>query len=532
MAEGDATYRLVYSGMHMDGENCIQSGNLSHCVGVQTEHRKQDAGTITDRNTEHVLKELVNHRDQVKDSYQEVLDKQTQAEKQLQVQIKQLKQQRDEEISRHQDTLKAVQDVTVKREETKKRMAKERKDHSQKEQDLRSELEKLQAKSKRLQQERDEMENKVQSLLEEQTHEKEEWDSELASLKKLEDEITQSVQQEKERVIRAEVLALESRRDLLLFSIEEAESEAEVTLSLLRVANPTIEWIQLKQKWEARLAGIKQIKTNLWDQFVSHIQQVKDGTKLGSLPSIAAPSLPPPPSDTNLLLQRIALAPQMQSIQMQPPVSTRDLFHLPPQLSNALSCQPSVSMPHIPVPFGGATNVFPRAAASTVPTSAHSESSAPPGTDKLSKILEKLQARFPKCTKSQLTGIMQQIKMSRGTLSGLTVEQLCQHVATRLKETDVGTVGTLPAGNSRLLYHTPQGLPSLVLPAQMQFAALPPQPSAPCKLCLICQKIVLPTDMKPMPCSHILHKKCTQFWSSINQTDCCPFCPSQNNHQR
>lgn len=48
-----------------------------------------------------------------------------------------------------QEILKAIQDVTVKREETKKKMEKEKKEFLQKEQDLKAEIEKLCEKGRR-----------------------------------------------------------------------------------------------------------------------------------------------------------------------------------------------------------------------------------------------------------------------------------------------------------------------------------------------------------------------------------------------
>ncbi|KAM8927688.1 RING finger protein 214 [Pelodytes ibericus] len=498
-------------------ENCTSFGGISRCIAVQTECGKKNKETITDKDAEQVLKELVKRREQLKDSYQDVLDKQTQAENQLQVQIKQLKQQQEEEMQRYQETVKSIQDVTVKRRETRKKMDKENKEQSQKAQDLNSELEKMQAKRDRLQEERDEQQKKIECLLMEQTKEKEEWDAELASLKKLEIDVTQSAQEEGDRALRAEVLSLESRRELLLISLEEAESEAEVTLSLLRVANPTLEWIQLKQKWEARLAGIQQMKANLWDQFESQIRQVRSGSKLTSLSSILAPSLPAPPCDTNLMLQRIALT-QMPIVPLQPPGFTRDPFHLQSQLPNVLQCQPIPPLPHLSGPFPGAVPVLARAAGAT-PLPSTNEVSVPPA-DKLSQILEKLQARFPQCTKPQLTMIMQKIKVSRGgTLYGLTVEELCQLVGTRLKETDAVS---LPAGNSKMVYPTPTG--AFVSPPQRPFLGRLPQHSAPC---LICQKLVLPSDLKPMSCNHVMHQKCIAFWAETNQKDSCPFCSNQ-----
>ncbi|KAM4651840.1 RING finger protein 214 [Discoglossus pictus] len=500
----------------------IQTGHLIRCIAVQTDFGKQDMETITDANTEQDLMELVSRREQLKDSYQEVLDKQTQAEKQLQVQIKQLKQKREEEMQRHKDTLRSIQELTVKKEETKKRMEKERKENSQREQDLGTDLEKLHSKSHQLKQQQEELESKIVTLLAEQTNEREEWDAELTSLKSVEDELTRSVLEETERAMMAEVLSLESQRDLFLISLEEAENEAEVTLSCLRVATPTLEWIQLKQRWDARMAGIQQMKQNLREQFESQIQRVKSGTNLSSLPSVSAPNLPPPPSDTNLLLQRIALSPlQGPVLPMTPP--PREPLLLQAQIPVSFPCQPPPTVPHIPGLFPNTIPTMPQTS-SALHIPGTSDLPAPAGADKLGKILEKLHARFPHCHKAQLTGIMQQIKVTRGTLAGLTVEELCQLVATRLIETpDFGARVTLPQGNGRPQYPAPKGAPM-----HGSYSVKSTQGILPFKLCLICQKLVLPTDLQPMPCSHTMHRECIKmkFWAQTNQKNSCPFCPS------
>ncbi|XP_053547374.1 RING finger protein 214 [Bombina bombina] len=489
-------------------------GNRTHCVAVQTEIGKQDVDTNTDVDAERVLKELVSHREHLKDIYQQVLDKQTQAEKQLQVQIKQMKQLKDDELQKHKDTLKLITELTTKKEETKRRMEKERKEQVQKEHDLKGDLERQQSKTEQLMQQEEELETKIVSLLAEQTKERQEWEAELVALQSVQGEITRNMQEETERAVRAEVLSLESQRDLYMVSLEEAENEAEVTLSCLRVATPTLEWIQLKQLWEARMAGIQQIKKNLREQFESQIHRVKSGCSLSNLPSISEPDLPQPPSDTNLLLQKIALSP-LQGAAPIIPSQPRDPFLLQSQILTAFQCQPSPPLPHIPNVFTGTAPVMPTAAAA----SSIDPPAQAPGTDKLGKILEKLQARFPQCHKAQLTSIMQDIKRTRGTLAGLTVEELCQLVAVRLMETpDAAIRVTLPPGNSRPPFHGSRGIPS-----SGSFTGKPAQ----YKMCLICQKLVQPLDLQPMSCTHITHRECIKSLPQTNQRNTCPFCPNQ-----
>ncbi|XP_073441334.1 RING finger protein 214 isoform X3 [Dendrobates tinctorius] len=368
-------------GQSVEGDHCRlqcglrdSGGLLTQCIAVQTDNEKRDAETITDTETEKLLKLLVGRGEQLTETYQVVLDRQTQAEKQLQVKIKQQRQQAEEEAQRWKKYLKHIEDLVTKKQETRKKIEKERREHVQKEQDLGAELLKLQSKNDSLEKEHKEIENKITDLLAEQTAERKEWEAELINLKKKHSEANQSATEQIEHMRRAEVSSLESRRDLLLISLEEAEKEAEVTLSYLRVAPPNLEWITMKQRWEARLAGIQQMKANLQEQFEKQIKQVKNGTRLSSLPSILAPDLTPPPSDPSLMLHRIALAPAKM-----PPADVG------PQGKAPQPYQHSHPMAYPTLPFPG--NM---ASAPSV-----SDSPCLAGTDKLSKILEKLQARFP-----------------------------------------------------------------------------------------------------------------------------------------
>lgn len=300
-------------------------------------------------------------------------------------------------------------------------------------------------------------------------------------------------------------------------------------LSSFRVAPPHKEWLQLKQRWEARLAGIKQMKANLREQFEAQIKQVKSGTKLGNLPSILAPNLPPPPSDPNLMLQKIAFA--------NPPIPNQS--PAVPLLAPMPSKEPTFQQPFLgqtsflyqgpptftPGNFLGSLQSAPR-----LPGIADLHGSTdvpgPQSTDKLNKILEKLQARFPQCNKAQLTDILQQVKMKRGTLAGLTVEKLCQLVATQLQEpllreaSNPALKVTQPIGHGRPQYQNTQRASSFLPSATGAYAVRP-------QLCLICQKNVQSHDLQPMSCNHVMHIECIRFWAITNQNNSCPFCPNQ-----
>ncbi|KAB0370792.1 hypothetical protein FD755_017201 [Muntiacus reevesi] len=475
-----------------DDDQDSSSLKLSQNIAVQTDFKTTDSEVNTDQDIEKNLDKMMTERTLLKERYQEVLDKQRQVENQLQVQLKQLQQRREEEMKNHQEILKAIQDVTIKREETKKKIEKEKKEFLQKEQDLKAEIEKLCEKGR-------------------------------------------------------------SRKELLVLKLEEAEKEAELHLTYLKSTPPTLETVRSKQEWETRLNGVRIMKKNVRDQFNNHIQLVRNGAKLSSLPQIPTPTLPPPPSETDFMLQVFqpspSLAPRMPfSIgqvtmpMVMPSADPRSLSF--PILNPALS-QPNQPSPPLPGSHGRSSPSLgslvgphgphmPPAASIPPPpglggVKASTETPRPQPVDKLEKILEKLLTRFPQCNKAQMTNILQQIKTARTTMAGLTMEELIQLVAARLAEHERVAASAQPLGRIRALYpaplaqiSTPMFLPS----AQVSYPGRSSHAPATCKLCLMCQKLVQPSELHPMACTHVLHKECIKFWAQTNTNDTCPFCPT------
>uniref|UniRef100_A0A8V0ZLI1 Ring finger protein 214 n=1 Tax=Gallus gallus TaxID=9031 RepID=A0A8V0ZLI1_CHICK len=388
-----------------------------------TDFKTADTDVNTDQDIEKNLDKMMSERALLKERYQEVLDKQRQVENQLQVQLKQLQQRREEEMKNHQEILKAIQAVTIKREETKKKMEKEKKEFLQKEQDLKAEIEKLCEKGRRLLKEQEEKENKIASLIAEQSDEKQLWEMELDKLKNQHNEINRNILEETERAWKAEILSLESRKELLVLKLEEAEKEAELHLTYLKSAPPTLETMRPKQEWEMRLNRIRMTKESVRDQFNDHIQMVRNGTKLSSLPQIPTPTLPPPPSETDFMLTAFqpnpSLTPRLPfpigpvPVPMVMPSADPRALSFP--LLNPAISRPNQPSPPLPASQGRNSPVV----ASLIGThSPHMTPAAsippPPGlggvkvtpefhrpqpADKLEKLLEKLLTRFPQCNK-------------------------------------------------------------------------------------------------------------------------------------
>ncbi|XP_072210765.1 RING finger protein 214 [Excalfactoria chinensis] len=531
------------------------TGKPSQNIAVQTDFKTADTDVNTDQDIEKNLDKMMSERALLKERYQEVLDKQRQVENQLQVQLKQLQQRREEEMKNHQEILKAIQAVTIKREETKKKMEKEKKEFLQKEQDLKAEIEKLCEKGRRLLKEQEEKENKIASLIAEQSDEKQLWEMELDKLKNQHNEINRNILEETERAWKAEILSLESRKELLVLKLEEAEKEAELHLTYLKSAPPTLETMRPKQEWEMRLNRIRMTKESVRDQFNDHIQMVRNGTKLSSLPQIPTPTLPPPPSETDFMLTAFqpnpSLTPRLPfpigpvPVPMVMPSADPRALSFP--LLNPAISRPNQPSPPLPASQGRNSPVV----ASLIGThSPHMTPAAsippPPGlggvkvtpefhrpqpADKLEKLLEKLLTRFPQCNKAQLTNILQQIKTARRTMAGLTMEELNQLVAAKLAEQqERAAAGAQPLSRIRApMFSAPLpqiSTPMFLPPAQVAYPGTASHTPAACKLCLMCQKLVQPSDLHPMACSHVLHKECIKFWAQTNTNDTCPFCPS------
>ncbi|XP_010017504.1 PREDICTED: RING finger protein 214, partial [Nestor notabilis] len=456
----------------------------------QTDFKAADMDVNTDQDIEKNLDKMMSERALLKERYQEVLDKQRQVENQLQVQLKQLQQRREEEMKNHQEILRAIQDVTIKREETKKKMEKEKKEFLQKEQDLKAEIEKLCEKGRRLLKEQEEKENKIASLIAEQSDEKQLWEMELDKLKNQHNEINRNILEETERAWKAEILSLESRKELLVLKLEEAEKEAELHLTYLKSAPPTLETMRPKQEWEMRLNRIRMTKESVRDQFNDHIQMVRNGTKLSSLPQIPTPTLPPPPSETDFMLTAFQPNPSLTPRLPFPIGPVPVPMVMPSADPRALSfplLNPAISRPNQPSPPLPTSQGRNSPVVASLMGTFHRLQPA----DKLEKLLDKLLTRFPQCNKAAGA---QPLSRIRAPMFSAPLPQIS----------------------------TPMFLP----PAQVAYPGTAAHTPAACKLCLMCQKLVQPGDLHPMACSHVLHKECIKFWAQTNTNDTCPFCPS------
>ncbi|XP_069751122.1 RING finger protein 214-like isoform X2 [Narcine bancroftii] len=482
---------------------------------VQTDCAAVDVEVSTDQDIERYMNEVIAEREILKEKYQVVLDRQTQVENQLQVKVWHLQQQQEEEESIYQDNVKQIKEMKTKLEELKKKSEKEKKEFAQKEQELKNEVERLYKNGKRLMKEQEEKGNLVAILISDHSDKKEKLNEDLAKLRLQHNKLNKNILEETERALKAEVQSLESKRDIAVMMLEQAANEAELQICNLRSATGSS---NLAREWQRRLSNIQVETENIKNQYKGHIEMVKNGAQLSSLPPIQMPTLPPPPAELDLRSQRSSHP--TPSLPPFFPSSMPSLTAFPPV---TFYTQPVPSAPDIPPSLGPSAEV-----------EDHGTPAVASPSSKLGKLFNKLESKFPNSSRSHLQHILLQIKNSRGTLAGLSVEELIQQVAKYLSEPDQGLPSVVPrvspSPTRHFLPSASQASPRVAVPKHRSgplplYQERPAQGRGSPRLCLMCQKVVFVNEMHLMACSHIVHKECIRFWAQTNKTSSCPFCP-------
>ncbi|XP_051750904.1 RING finger protein 214 [Ctenopharyngodon idella] len=165
--------------------------------------------------------------------------------------------------------------------------------------------------------------------------------------------------------------------------------------------------------------------------------------------------------------------------------------------------------------------------------------SNPAPAGKLDKLLERLGSHFPQCTRDQLTRVLQQIKSERGTMAGMSMDDVTQQVAQRLAQNQRPPPGPIaPPSGARAFpasvgpIQRPIAQPSHPMrphfrpPVAQVFHTRPTQSSMR-KFCLMCQNPVDTGSQYNTNCSHTMHRECVSVWLKTSKNNSCPFCPSK-----
>ncbi|XP_010794891.1 WAS/WASL-interacting protein family member 2-like [Notothenia coriiceps] len=331
-------------------------------------------------------------------------------------------------------------------------------------------------------------------------------------------------------------------------------------LNTLRAEFPQ-QYPQERQKWEKKEGLVRRNQAELQGRFQEVLQQLQQGRELETLPRINVPSLPqvpmaelrfnqvmqslvrpqfmpppppipvirpfPPQRHPHFYQQPFQLPPHPQfrhrynhpppPHQFQPslPPMHQPVYLPPPHFQPHIRAQMRVTPPPSLSPSPPVQPVHP--AVPSPPPPGAAATSAPAG--KLDKVLEKLGARYPQCNRAQLTSLLQQVKSSRGTLAGMSMEEVIEQVGFKLVQNERSAPGPIsrPAPPGPIQRPTPPP----------QRAAEEGQAAGPLKPCLVCQNHVDPESRHPLGCSHTIHRDCIRVWLQSSKNNSCPFCPGK-----
>ncbi|XP_037536064.1 RING finger protein 214 [Nematolebias whitei] len=432
-----------------------------------------------------------------------------------------------------------------------------RKNFLSKKQEMTSEKNRAEEERNRLLRELEDSDKKLTTLSEEQREEQRRWEEELEELRREMERVRKEAQEAQLQALRDEISAVEKQRDVAMSHIEAWLREVSQYLNALRVDFPQ-QYHTDRAKWEKNEGLVQKNKAELQKRFQEVLQQLRQGRELESLPRINVPALPQVPmADLRFrqVMQSLAPPPGFAHAAHQPfppqrhPHSYGPHFRPPPPQYHApfhhppppFFMPPPAQHNHAPPRFqpghlaqhqfppltGPPMKVTPPPSLSPSPSPpvqrTHPAVPSPPPpaatsapADKLEKVLERLGSRFPQCNKAQLRVLLQQVKSSRGTLAGMSMDDVIEQVGFRLAQSERSAPG--PIGRP-----APSGL--IQRPAPPLQRATPPPAAGVRKLCLMCQNHVDPESRHPLSCSHTIHRNCIQMWLQSSKNNSCPFCP-------
>ncbi|KAK3509229.1 hypothetical protein QTP70_025592 [Hemibagrus guttatus] len=522
---------------------------------VQTDDWTQEKCVNTNDSWKPLMRVLIEQSGRLAEECQSLQKQQTDDELEHKSQIQSLEKLRDEKKRQHQALLEKIESVQLKLNLNSNKTT--RKTFNAKVEELTAErAQKLEAK-RRLTQELEELDGRLRKLTEEQRNEKVIWEQEIASLQQEMEKLSRQVEESSQAALKDERAALESQRELAVSQVEDWIAEAERYQSMLK-SDTSPQSIQLRIEWEKNVAMTRNRLEKLKLSYNENLKQLLQGKELDSLPKIPLP-----------LLAHIPMIDLLNFTPVIHPPVTQPQFHSARRHASTtpFTHNPSVFTPptleqHTPVPRAALptsvrstprTCSYPYAAVPAAPVSTTSSfapgagsvasvrnpvsqalPSNPQPAGKLDMLLEKLGTQFPQCTRTQLMGVLQQVKSERGTMAGMSVEDIKQQVEQKLAQSERPPPGPIaPPAGSRHSHRAPvqpalTAHPPVHVPSAHVFQDLSPQ-AAPSvrKLCLMCQNHVEPRTQYNTNCPHTLHKECISVWLQSSKNNSCPFCPSK-----
>lgn len=536
----------------------------THEQDVQTEDWTSECGINTDDDWELVMKTVKEHSAALEAQCKSLEELETQEEAEHKICIKNLRKMKEEKKRECQTLLEKIESVRVKLELNNSKTM--RKNFTTKIEELTAEKERLLENNKRLVQELEDADKKLKTHLEEQNNEKLTWEREITALKKEKERVSKLAEEANQATLKDEILLLESQRDLVISLTEDWITDAEKYIGTLR-SDPSPQRNRLRLEWDKNVAVVRNQLSKLQVSYSENIKRLQMGQQLDSLPTIPSPTLPSIPMIPLLSSAPQAPTPVIRSSMIQPPF--RPNPRLTPPLPVSSSQNTAVFPSHTPAQrlvmpsavapsstmsfthptssssFPSASSVttyvgvpagLPAAAAPTgskpKPTS-QSSTANPQPADKLGMLLERLGSHFPKYNRSQLMRALQQIKNDRGTMAGMSIDDITQQLEQKLMLSERQIPGPIAPPSGSRHHGSPQRgsvQPSHfpLAPSSHVFPPRAPQ-AAPIvrKLCLMCQKHVEPGTQYNTNCTHTLHKECISVWLQTSKNNSCPFCPSK-----
>lgn len=527
---------------------------------VQTDTMTEELGVNTAADWESQVAAMLEYSAKLEEQYNSLMRNQDEVDSAHKKDKEQVENKKEEATRQHQARLDKLESLRVKLQLNNSKAT--RKNFLTKKQEMTTEKNRAEEERNRLAKELEESEKKLTALTEEQNEEQRKWQEELDELRQEMERVRKEAQEAELLALQDETAALEKQRDVAVARIEAWLSEVGQYLTALRVEFPQ-QYPHERQKWEKKEGAIRRNKAELQSRYEEVLQQLQQGRELESLPKINMPSLPNIPTADlrfNQVMQSLVRPQFMPPAPLNPlnrPLSPqrhphfyhhqhqhphhpqyRHRYHPPPPPHHFHTPVPPHSHhqfqpPHPPQPqfqthVRAPMRVTPPPSLSpsppvvpSPPPPAAAAAAAAPGTSaptgKLDKVLEKLGTRFPQCNKAQLTSLLQQVKSSRGTLAGMSMEEVTEEVGIKL------------ALNER---SAPGPISRPMLPGPIQRPTPPPQRAAADggsavgtrKLCLMCQNYVDPENRHPLSCSHTIHKDCIRVWLQSSKNNSCPFC--------